>query len=326
MYNLKKLTFIDLCAGIGGFHLALKDNFECIYSNEINKKCRETYFDNFKIIPTEDLLKININEVPNHNLLCAGFPCQPFSISGKQLGFLDPRGNIFFRILEVIKQKNPETIFLENVKNLISHNSGKTLKIIIELLEEQGYYVNYKILNSNQFGLPQNRERIIIIGNKFKNFDFNKVKNKKECFLKDFLDVEIKHKYLNNEEFTLINKNKLKIQKSGLIFCGFLNKNFRKLDNININLSRVHKQPNRIYSFEGIHPTISSQEVSGRYYIYDGVGVRKLTIDECYKIMGFPKLFIKNKEISNAYKQIGNSVCIPMIQEVGKEIINQFYK
>ena len=171
-----KFTFIDLFAGIGGFHFALEGlEGKCVYSSEIDEECAKTYAINFGEYPKGDITKIDPKSIPNHDILCAGFPCQPFSISGKMKGFEDTRGTLFFNILEIVKTKQPKVVFLENVKHLKDHDGKKTLKTIIKHLEKLGYQTEWHLLNAKDFGLAQNRERIIIIGHKEKRFDFTKI-------------------------------------------------------------------------------------------------------------------------------------------------------
>ena len=160
---------------------------------------------------------------------------------------------------------------------------------------------------------------MIIIGCKNKQFDFTKVQTQPKRMLKEFLDLDANFEYLN-EPYTLLTD--FKKQESGLIFIGYRNKKIRiaGVRPGTENLSRVHKQPNRIYSIEGLHPALPSQETSGRFWIYDGQQVRKLTIDECYKLMGFPSNFIKINNLSELYRQVGNSVCVPMIKSIGEQI------
>lgn len=322
-----KYSFIDLFAGIGGFRQAFEnEGYKCVFSSEINEKCRRVYAQNFGEIPFGDITQINPCSIPDFDILTAGFPCQPFSICGKRKGFEDTRGTLFFNLCEIISVKQPKVILLENVKHLIHHNGGRTLKVIIESLEELGYEVNYKLLNAKDFGIPQNRERIIIMASKFGSFDFNKIKrNKINSKLRELLEYSNNFEYLNKNEYTLI-KN-IREQESGLLFVGYRNKGIWK-KGIRPNtehLSRVHRQPNRIYSIDGIHPTIPSQETSGRFFIYipEINKVRKLSINECYRLMGFPDNFKKSDTLGDAYKQIGNSVCIPLIQELANQIKKQ---
>lgn len=322
------VKFIDLFCGIGGIRLGMEAQaFECVFSCDINAECRNTYFENFKEMPDADIVKIDENDVPDHDILCAGFPCQPFSISGKQKGFEDTRGTLFFEICRIINKKNPSVVLLENVKHLVHHNNGKTLSTIISKLEELNYQVSWKILNGADFGVPQNRERIIIIASRLGKFDFSRIKTLPRKKLLDFLDKEGEFEYLDPSDYTLIENPKQQLA-SGLIFAGYRNKSIRKVGVRpgTEHLSRVHKQPNRIYSVYGIHPTLPSQETSGRYFILTSDNrVRKLTLNECWKIMGFPESYKKISSTGEQYRQIGNSVCVPMIKAVASEIRNQFF-
>lgn len=323
--NDEEFSFIDLFAGIGGFRIPLQwENGKCVFSSEINTDAKRVYELNFGEFPFGDITKIPYERIPNHDVLCAGFPCQPFSISGKMKGFEDTRGTLIYSIFEIIRAKQPKVVFLENVKHLVHHDNGNTLNAILHGLSNLGYKYSYSVLNASDFGVAQNRERIIIIANKEKEFDFSRVCKRKRVLLKDILDNPrtTLFEYLD-EPYTILNE--MKRQPSGLIFAGYRNKNIRKagVRPGTENLSRVHKQPNRIYSIEGIHPALPSQETSGRFWIYTGETVRKLTINECYRIMGFPDIFIRSSSLSEQYRQIGNSVCIPMIHEIIKEIKHQ---
>jgi len=161
---LSNYRFIDLFAGIGGFHIALSSfGAKCIFASELDKFAIDTYIENFNIEPFGDITTIKEQEIPQHEILCAGFPCQAFSISGKQKGFDDIRGSLFFDIARITAFHKPKVVFLENVKNLINHDEGRTLKVIVETLEKLDYTVFSKVLNSSNFGLPQNRERIYIV-------------------------------------------------------------------------------------------------------------------------------------------------------------------
>lgn len=327
MKNPKKFTFIDLFAGIGGFRLIMEEiGGHCVFSSEFDKKSVETYLKNFGETPSGDINKIKTKEIPDHDVLCAGFPCQAFSRSGKTLGFEDTRGTLFFEILRIAKDKKPKVLFLENVSNLKSHDQGRTFKIMKKSLEKIGYQVSEEIFNAKDFGLAQSRERIIIVASK-KKFDFSAVKKvNKKVKIKDIEDKS--GEVLKPEEYTIIDKSLWKEQKSGLIFCGYLNKAQRKTGVLpgTEHLSRVHKQPNRIYHVRGIHPTLSSQEVSGRFWVYDGKVVRKLSIKDCYRLQGFPKSFKIHSVASSAYRQVGNSVPLNLIRAVASEIKNQLLK
>lgn len=320
--------FIDLFAGIGGFRIALQDaGGKCVFSSEWDTQARKTYFANYGEVPFGDITRRSTkNYIPDDfDVLCAGFPCQPFSISGKQKGFEDTRGTLFFDICEIISEKQPKVVFLENVKHLVHHDGGNTLRTILSKLKELGYEVAWKVLNGADFGIPQNRERIIIIGCKYKLFDFEQLPKLPKRPLAEFLDADGEFEYLKPEEYTLIDNPKRQ-PGSGLIFAGYRNKSIRKagVRPGTEHLSRVHKQPNRIYSIQGIHPTLPSQESSGRFFILlDDKQVRKLTINECWRIMGFPDNFVKVSTVGQQYRQLGNSVCVKMIEEISKEIKRQ---
>lgn len=325
-----KPKFIDLFAGIGGFRLGFeRAGYECVFGAELDDHACEMYEANYNHNPKCDITKLNSNDIPEFDVLCAGFPCQAFSISGKQKGFEDTRGTLFFDICRILEEKQPQVFMLENVENLEVHDNGKTFKIMYEKLIELGYTVNYKVLNAKDFNVPQNRARIIIVGNRDgKLFDFNLIKKNISRSMKTYLDKDNDEmEYLEPKEYTLIDNYKRQ-EKSGLIFIGYRNKKIRKAG-VRPNtehLSRVHKQPNRIYSSEGIHPTIASQETAGRYLILNNGKVRKLTINECFRFMGFPDDFIKVGKNSKLYERIGNSVCVNLIESVAVSIYDQFFK
>jgi DNA (cytosine-5)-methyltransferase 1 len=181
------MKFIDLFSGIGGFRQGFENiGFKCVFSCEINSKCRQVYAANFGEVPFPDISKINPTDLADFDILVAGFPCQPFSICGKKLGFEDTRGTLFFEICKIIKIKQPKVIVLENVKHLIHHDKGNTLKVIIASLRELGYSVNHKMLNAKDFGIPQHRERIFIIATKGKEFNFSGLKSKFPLQLREF--------------------------------------------------------------------------------------------------------------------------------------------
>lgn len=324
--KIKMRRFIDLFAGIGGFRIGFEQNgYECVFSSEKNKYCQEVYEANFGEKPFGDITQIQPEYIPDFEVLLGGFPCQPFSISGKKQGFKDTRGTLFFDVCRIILEKQPKVVVLENVKHLIHHDKKRTLKTILRSLEELGYNVSYKLLNVKDFGLPQNRERIFIIGCKKSFFNFAQLETRPMPVLEDYLDTTGEFEYLEKSEYTLIQNPRR--QPTGLLFVGYRNKNMWK-KGVRPNtehLSRVHRQPNRIYSVEGVHPTIPSQETSGRFFIYlpKMDKVRKLSIDECYRIMGFPRGFIRHERVGERYKQIGNSVAISVIDAIAKQIIKQ---
>jgi len=315
--------FIDLFAGIGGFRTGFEKNkYNCVFSSEIDEHAGEMYEANYNEKVFKDITKINEKEIPNHDVLLAGFPCQPFSIAGEKKGFNDTRGTLFFDIERILKEKQPKAIVLENVKHFKSHDNGNTLKVVLDALNKLGYTTNWKVLNAKDFGVAQNRERTIIVGSLDGiKFDFNKLAQKQPLYIKDILEEDNGQiEYLDENEYTLIENPKK--QQSGLIFVGYRNKKIRikgtRPDTIH--LSRVHKQPNRIYSSEGTHPTLSSQESAGRYFVYHNSKVRKLTLKECYRLMGFKDDFKLLGSKAKLYNRIGNSIVIPMVEEIAKQV------
>jgi len=327
---------IDIFCGIGGFHKGFGDEFKCVFACDINEQCRNTYYENYGIKPSGDIFDINIDDILKDDILkdaipsilCAGFPCQPFSSAGKQNGLKDDRSKVYNRLLEIIDKKRPNIIVLENVKNLTLIDNGNVFKKIRKELEELDYNITYSLLNVSNFGLPQNRERIFIIGvnNCFKDryfsFDFlSFIKMGKT--LRDVIDLS-NNDYIDESKYVILEDKYIVKQKSGLIFCGYIKANIRTTGVLpnTIHLSRVHKQPNRIYHIDGVNPTLSSSESGGRYYIYDNIGVRKLTLKECYIIMGFND-FIMNKKKNVCYNQIGNAVCPIIVKHIKDELIKQ---
>tara|TARA_B100000674_G_scaffold496465_1_gene526747 strand:- start:892 stop:1953 length:1062 start_codon:yes stop_codon:yes gene_type:complete len=324
-----KYKFIDLFCGLGGFRIGFERNgYDCVFSSDFDKNIQLTYKENFGEEPFGDITKIDPKKMPDFDVLVGGFPCQPFSVSGKKKGFADTRGTLFFDVCRIIKEKNPKVVLLENVKHFIHHNSGRTIRVVLDSLQELGYdKISYKILNLKDFALPQNRERIFIVASKSKSFDFDQMKLSKSKPLASFLDKEGDFEYLEKSSYTMLEDKHVVLQPSGLKFVGYRNKRgFRYGIRPNTeHLNRVHRQPNRIYSVEGYHPTIPSQETSGRFFIYlpKEDRVRKLTINECFKIMGFDEDYKKVSTPGQLYKQIGNSVGVTVVSELARQILNQ---
>ena len=237
--------FIDLFAGIGGFRLGMESlGGECVFSSEIDPHACEMYEANFGDNPFCDITTVDVEKIPDFDILCAGFPCQAFSICGKQKGFYDEtRGTLFFDICRVLESKKPKAFILENVSNLATHDKGRTLTVMLQALSSIGYCVNYKILNAKDFGVPQNRERVIIIGNREGlTFDFEKIKLNPVKSMLPYLDKQGDFEYLDEGTYTIINNHKRQ-PKSDLIFIGYRNKKIRTVG-VRPNtehLSRVHK-------------------------------------------------------------------------------------
>lgn len=314
------MKFIDLFAGIGGFHQVLRNHgMECVFASEWDKHASQTYLENYGLQPSGDITDIAEKDIPKHDFLCAGFPCQAFSISGKQKGFEDTRGTLFFDVARIVKYHKPKVLFLENVKNFAKHDSGKTLNTVEQVLITLGYDVYFKVLNASHFGLPQNRERIYIVAFRkdlnIKRFLFPSPKNIKTC-LNDILEE-------NPVDAKIINRPDIKIKKH---FEPKLNL-FNELDlpNKPIRLGEVNKggQGERIYSPYGHAITLSAHgggvgAKTGLYLVDNKV--RKLSPRECARVQGFPESFKINASSSQAYKQFGNSVALNVLDEIMKNI------
>ncbi len=316
------MKFIDLFAGIGGFRIALENSdFKCIYSSEWDKYAQLTYEHNFGELPEGDITKVDISRIPNHDILCGGFPCQAFSISGKQGGFKDVRGTLFFDIARIVKKKKPKVILLENVRNLGRHDEGRTLHIIQNVLYELGYNIFHKVLNSSHYGVPQNRQRIFIIGlkksHKSKVFEFPDP-TYEEVFLNDILETNVpKHFFVEREDIEF---------KDNSIFSesDLLSKK-KYLRPIRVGTISKGGQGERIYSPKGHSITLSAYGggiagKTGAYLINNKV--RQLTPRECLRVQGFPENYSFPPEITNSqiYKMCGNSVSVPVIKKIFKKI------
>jgi DNA (cytosine-5)-methyltransferase 1 len=312
----KKFTFIDLFAGIGGFRIALESfNGKCVFSSEWDEKSQTTYYLNFGEVPRGDITKINEKDIPKHNILCAGFPCQAFSVSGKRKGFNDARGTLFFDIARIVRFHKPEVLFLENVKNFIRHDNGKTLEIVKNTIHDLGYDFFFKVLRSSDFGVPQARERVYMIGFRkdlnIKKFEYPEP-SKGEVVIKDILEdeklVPIK---------TFISRPDIKIYKKDIEF-------FDKRSPLQIGAINNGGQGERIYSIHASGITLSAYgggaaSKTGAFLIKGKV--RKLTPRECARLQGFPEDFELPKASNTAYKQFGDSVSIPVLKAVFKNVL-----
>lgn len=312
--SLTGYTFIDLFAGLGGFRLALESlGAECVYSNEWDVSVQEVYAENFGEIPEGDITKVDEKTIPNHDILCAGFPCQAFSISGKQRGFEDSRGTLFFDVARIVKEKSPKIVFMENVKNFATHNDGKTLEVVKKTMEGLGYTFYQKVLNAVDYGIPQNRERIYMIC--FKN----------EFGIKDFKFPQPFPLIHYVEDFLLDDENMVKdlyVDRPDTYFNGVEDNQY---SNKSIRLGIVNKggQGERIYSTKGIAITLSAYgggifAKTGGYFINGKT--RKLHPRECARLMGYPDSYKICESSSQAYKQFGNSVVIDVVQLIAMEI------
>lgn len=297
---------IDLFAGIGGIRLGFSEAFgediEFVFSSEIDKYACQTYYANFGEVPYGDITKINELDIPSHDILLAGFPCQAFSIAGRRLGFEDTRGTLFFEVARIIKYHKPKVIFLENVKGFVNHDKGNTFRVVKETLEELGYRVFSKVLNAKDFGVPQNRERIYIVGflDKEVEFEFPKPINKK-VKVGDILEDSVEERYTISDKIWIGHqrrKTEHKAKGNGFGYSIFNNNSYY------------------------------TSTISARYY-KDGSEIlieqvnknpRRLTPTEAKRLQGFNENFNIIVSDVQAYKQFGNSVCVPVIEAILKEI------
>jgi len=320
--RLSKYTFIDLFAGIGGFRYAFESfGAKCVYTSEWDNHAQQVYKNNFGDQPAGDITKIEEKDIPKHRILCGGFPCQAFSISGKQKGFEDTRGTLFFDVARIAKHHVPELLFLENVKNFEKHDQGKTLKVVEKTLSETGYDVYYKVLNASDFGVPQKRERIYILGFRkdlnVKKYDFPKSPDS-PTKLKDVLlpDFETEKYVISRDDIKIKDHTNVQIDMFG---------NY-PLKPIRIGTVNKGGQGERIYHECGHAITLSAYgggvgAKTGLYYINGKV--RKLDPRECAKLMGLPDDFIIHPSSSQAYKQFGNGVVVDVLQYIILDIIKK---
>lgn len=313
-----KFKFIDLFAGIGGIRLAFqKAGGKCVFSSEYNKFAKVTYEANFGEVPFGDITKINEKCIPDHDILLAGFPCQPFSIAGvskknslgRNHGFLDEtQGTLFFDIARILKEKRAKAFMLENVKNLVVHDKGRTFQVIINTLDKLGYSVHYKVIDGKHF-VPQHRERIIIVGfNReifYDNENFNfPLLPEPGKILRDILEK------FPDSRYTLSNK-----------LWDYLQ-----------NYAAKHKAKGNGFGFGLTDIDGISRTISARYYKdgseilipQDGMNPRRLTPRECARLQGFPDEFIIPVSDNQAYRQFGNSVVTPLIYAIAKQVVKVF--
>ncbi len=310
---LEGQKFVDLFAGLGGFRLALESlGGECVYSNEWDKFAQQVYKSNFGECPEGDITQVDETSIPDHDILCAGFPCQAFSISGKRKGFEDSRGTLFFDVARIVKCKRPKIVFMENVKNFATHDEGKTLDVVQATMEELGYTFFKKVLNAVDYGMPQKRERIYMV-----------------CFRKDlgvdsfaFPRAFTLTKYVENfllEESQV--PQELYVTREDVYMNDVVDDKYSSKP---IRLGIVNKggQGERIYSTKGIAITLSAYgggvfAKTGGYLVHGKM--RRLAPRECARIMGYPDSYIICPNRNQAYKQFGNSVVIDVLQYIAEE-------
>lgn len=305
-------TFIDLFAGLGGFRLAVESfGGKCVFSSDFDASVAAVYEANFGERPAGDITKIDAADIPKHDILCAGFPCQPFSISGKKAGFKDTRGTLFFDIARIVKHHRPKVVFLENVKNFTAHDKGRTLATVVSTLEELGYTVHHKLLNASDYGIPQSRIRVYIVA--FRNdlpgdkFQFPAAKLKR-CTVNDILETvdSIPEGTGIDVEYELDDNYKAKVPE-------FSPRPIR------IGQIGLGRQGERIYHPRGHGITLAAAGggiggKTGLYLIKNRV--RRLSPRECARLNGFPDRYKLSKRRTVAYKHLGNSVVIDVLQHI----------
>ena len=306
-------TFVDLFAGIGGFHIALSSmGARCVYASEWDKYAQRVYQTNFDILPDGDITKVDELAVPDHDILCAGFPCQAFSISGKQRGFNDSRGTLFFDVARIVRAKRPKVVFLENVKNFASHDNGQTLKVVRTIMTDLGYSFDAKVLNAVDYGIPQKRERIYMV-----------------CFRGDvdhthFRFPEPIRLTRHVEDYLLpdAETEHLVVSRNDIVYNG-VEDNRYTTKSLRLGIVNKGGQGERIYSTKGIAITFSAYgggvfaKTGG--YLVNG-RPRKLHPRECARLMGYPDNFKIAEQTTQAYKQFGNSVVVDVLQYILLEI------
>ena len=315
----KKIKFIDLFCGLGGFRIALeKQNCKCVFSSDIDEAVSKVYENNFGDYPSGDITKIDAKDIPEFDILCGGFPCQSFSIAGKRLGFEDTRGTMFFEVARILREKKPKAFILENVKGLTNHDKGKTLNTILDILNELGYDFVYKILNSSDFGIPQSRERWYCVGVRKDlkiNLNENDIFPPEQMLLYSYDDIiDDKKKYDSYKISDICKKNiqtyidKVKDRKSKYTLA------------YEIRPSRCQFRAN------GISPCLTAKMGTGGNNVPVVVELnRKLTERECLKLMGYPDTY-KIGTGAQAYKQIGNSVIVPILEYISKQLVELLKK
>lgn len=316
--EIKEIKYIDLFCGLGAFHTAFNKNnkvqnnikYKCVYACDINEGVRNIYEENYGIKPDGDINKINIDDIPNFDILCAGFPCQPFSIAGSQKGFADKtRGNLFYKILEIVDKKQPNTLMLENVKNLHSIHDGEPFVIIKTALEDRGYNISYKVIDSRYYNSPQSRQRIYIICTKNSNYIFREINN-------PIIPVS---SIIDNTITTYFDYN----LKYNLEKCN--GKSMMKYKLINKKTGKGGRQGERVYDLTKCGPTIcaTSGGPGAKTGFYDfGGKIRTLSIKETLQMFGFD-ISYKYESLLNKNDMLyylGNSIVVNVLEELIKDL------
>lgn len=322
-----KPKMIDLFSGIGGIRIAFEENgAKCVCSSEIDKYACKTYYENFHDMPLGDVSRIGKKDLPEYDILAGGFPCQPFSLGGLRKGFEDARGTLFFEVARLLDECKPKAFLLENVQGLVNHDKGKTLQTIEKILSNLDYHFMWKVMNAKDYGIPQNRSRWYCVG--FRNdLDI------------EFRDCKKPSKNVDNNTFYFPQKVELKNTLMDIIEdktdeCYKVSEIAKKnIKNFQSEYLETHVSDFPLIAYEvrasrcsfrndGISPCLTAKMGTGGNNVPIVVSQgRKLTEQECLRIMGFPEWFKIAKNNSHSYKQIGNSVVVPIVSKLAKEII-----
>ena len=313
--ELSNFKIVDLCAGTGGFNLAFhlaSPRFKTVYANDLEPSSKKIYQENFSDVPfvCQNLLEVEISTIPPMDILLAGFSCQPFSIAGQKKGFDDNRSDVFWQILKVMNQHHPRMVVLENVKNLLSHDSGQTFEKIKSAIEEVGYKIQYKTLNTCKIsGIPQNRERIFLVcflnQVDYDQFDFS-IPNQTLNSFHDLLDPQVKDKYYYTSKLKIYEKAVENVVDTKSIYQ-YRRHYFRKNE-------------------KGLCPTLTANMGSGGHnvpLIKDQKGIRKLNPRECFRFQGFPDTYKLPSSMSDSqlYKLAGNAISVPVVYKIAQKLI-----
>lgn len=319
-----KLRMLDLFAGIGGIRIAFEENgVQCIGSSEIDKYASHTYEMNFHEKPWGDITKIEAKDLPEFDIVAAGFPCQPFSLGGLRKGFEDTRGTLFFEVARIINERNPKAFFLENVEGIVNHDTGRTLETIETTLRDLGYHIKWRVMNACDYGVPQNRKRWYCIGfRKDLNIGFEEEKEFAKLYqfptkcelkftVKDVVDPQV------GTEYSVTDTCRTNIMK---YIDAYKEKPRYQPDNVllanEIRASRCN------FRSDGISPCLTAKMGTGGNNVPVYVDkMRKLTEKECLTLMGFPKWYQIEKNSMHSYKQIGNSVVVSIVSQLAKEMV-----
>lgn len=297
------MKVIDLCAGVGGVRLGFQQAFgdiDCVLTSEIDKYAQETYAKNWGGDIHGDIFAIDEHDVPDHDIMLAGFPCQAFSKAGKKGGFNDPRGTVFFEILRIIRAKKPRVLFFENVPQLLTHDKGNTFKTIYKLLEAEGYDIHYKVLNTKDFGLPQRRERVFMV-----------------CFLEPVFFTFPTPPHTPTRVGDILEPDNDHLTISDRAWDGFRERKER------------NKANGKGFGYQAVtEDSVCTGTITAQYYkdgvqclvLQEGKNPRRLSPRECFRLQGFPDSFIMHHSKTQAYKQAGNSVSVPVIRAIAEQI------